>query len=335
MKVAVFGTRNYDVDSLNGANGEGSDIAFTFFEALLDDKTVTLAGGHDAVCIFVNDQCSARILQKLHELGVKYVALRCAGFNNVDLKAAEELNIKVARVPAYSPEAVAEFTIGMIMTVVRKYHKAYNRVREGNFLLDGLLGINIHGKTIGLIGTGKIGLLTGKILSQGFGAKVIAHDPYPCSLAAEYGITYVDKLEDLLSTSDIISLHCPLMDSTKYIINDNTLAHTKPGVILINTSRGGLIDTYALIRALKSGHVSAVGLDVYERESGYFFADSSAKVIADDSFARLLSFYNVFMTGHQAFLTREALENIADTTIKNLRALEATGTCDCIVRHQK
>lgn len=184
----------------------------------------------------------------------------------------------------------------MLLTVIRKYHKAYNRVREGNFLLDGLLGFNIHGKTIGIIGTGKIGLLTGKILAKGFGATVIAYDPYPSKQAEECGIAYVDALEELLSRSDIISLHCPLMDTTKYIINDNTLEQMKPGVILINTSRGGLIDTYALIRALKSGHVAAVGLDVFERESSYFFADSSAKVITDDSFARLLSFYNVFMT---------------------------------------
>lgn len=251
---------------------------------------------------------------QLTHLFQKFVALRCAGFNNVDLEAAHVYGIKVARVPAYSPEAVAEFTVGMIMTVIRKYHKAYNRVREGNFLLDGLLGFNIHGKTIGLVGTGKIGLLTGKILSKGFGANVIAYDPYPSKQAEEYGITYVDTLDELLRRSDIISLHCPLTESTKYVINDNNLAKTKKGVVLINTSRGGLIDTYALIRyvhtlhryqmlliysitrALKTGHVSAVGLDVYERESNYFFADSSAKVIADDSFARLLSFYNVFMT---------------------------------------
>ena len=235
----------------------------------------------------------------------------------MDLKAAAQLGIKVARVPSYSPEAVAEFTVGMMLTVIRKYHKAYNRVREGNFLLDGLMGFNLSGKTVGLIGTGQIGLLTGKILSKGFGCTVIAYDPYPSIAAAEHGIVYVDALEELFTRSDIISLHCPLNKDTDYIINDNTLSLTKKGVILINTSRGGLIDTYALIRyvkilsgpfiytfliqnntksALKSGHVSAVGLDVYERESSYFFADSSAKVIADDSFARLLSFYNVFMT---------------------------------------
>ncbi|KAF8955052.1 hypothetical protein BDZ97DRAFT_1861729 [Flammula alnicola] len=327
MKVAVFGTQKYDLESLNNAIPEGFQINFTFLDPLLDEQTAVLAAGHEAVCIFVNDLCDAKVVQTLSELGVKFIALRCAGYNNVDLHAAAKFGIKVTRVPAYSPEAVAEFTVGMIMTVVRKYHKAYNRVREGNFLLDGLLGMNIHGKTIGIIGTGKIGLLTGKILSKGFGANVIAYDPYPSPAAEEHGIVYVNTLEELWPRVDIISLHCPLMESTEYIINDNTLAQTKKGIVIINTSRGGLIDTYALIRALKSGHVAAVGLDVYERESGYFFADSSAKVIADDSFARLLSFYNVFMTGHQAFLTKEALDNIAETTIANLRDLEATGTC--------
>ncbi|KAF9530573.1 D-isomer specific 2-hydroxyacid dehydrogenase [Crepidotus variabilis] len=334
MKVAVFGTRRYDVDSLEKATPKGSGLEYTFIEALLDHTTVVLAKDHDAICLFVNDTCDKAILETLHELGVKYVALRCAGFNNVDLSAASKLNIHVVRVPAYSPEAVAEFAVGMIMTIVRKYHKAYNRVREGNFLLDGLVGINLNGKTVGLIGTGKIGLLTGRILAHGFRCKVIAYDPYPSKVADEYGVTYVNTLDDLLERSDIISLHCPLTESTKYIINDDSLSKMKRGVILINTSRGGLIDTYALIRALKSGHLKAVGLDVYEKESNYFFADSSAKVISDDTFARLLSFYNVFMTGHQAFLTEEALENISDTTIQNLLDLESKGTSENIVVHQ-
>jgi len=331
MKIAVFGTQKYDIDSFNRANSENSDLKLTFLEALLDKTTALLAAEHEAVCIFVNDICDEAVLQKLSALGVKYVVLRCAGYNNVDLDAAAQLGIKVARVPSYSPEAVAEFTVGMMLTVIRKYHKAYNRVREGNFLLDGLMGFNLFGKTIGIIGTGKIGLLTGKILSKGFGCTVIAYDPYPNAAAEEHGIVYVDTLEELLAISDIISLHCPLNKDTDYIINDNTLSLTKKGVVLINTSRGGLIDTYALIRALKSGHVAAVGLDVYERESSYFFADSSAKVIADDSFARLLTFYNVFMTGHQAFLTVEALKNIADATLQNLRDLETTGVCKNIV----
>ncbi|KAJ3528293.1 hypothetical protein NMY22_g9469 [Coprinellus aureogranulatus] len=333
MKIAVFGTRKYDQDSLKEANERaGNPLEFTFIDALLDHRTTVLASGHEGICIFVNDICDAAVLEQLHALGVRFVALRCAGFNNVDLKAAHNLGIKVARVPSYSPEAVAEFCVGMIMTVVRKYHKAYNRVREGNFLLDGLLGFNLNGKTIGIIGTGKIGLLTGRILSRGFQANVIAYDPYPNEkVAEEYGIKYVGGLDELLKESDIISLHCPLMESTKYIVSDATIPKMKKGVVLINTSRGGLIDTYALIRGLKSGHIAAVGLDVYERESSYFFADSSAKVIDDDTFARLLSFYNVFMTGHQAFLTVEALTNIADTTVLNLVDLKAKGTCACIL----
>ncbi|RDB19774.1 D-lactate dehydrogenase [Hypsizygus marmoreus] len=331
MKVAVFGTRKYDRDSLSSAHKETKGVELTFLDPLLDKTTALLAEGHDAICIFVNDICDAEVLEQLHHHGIKYIALRCAGYNNVDLHTASRLGIKVTRVPSYAPEAVAEFAVGMMLTVVRKYHKSYNRVREGNFLLDGLLGFNLAGKTIGIIGTGKIGLITGRILSRGFGCTVIAYDPYPSAVADVYGLSYVKTLEELLRRSDIVSLHCPLTESTKYIINDETLALTKPGVILINTSRGGLIDSHALIRALKSGHLGAVGLDVYEREAAYFFADSSAKIIHDDVFARLLSFYNVFMSGHQAYLTEEALRNIADTTIQNLQELEATGTCTHLI----
>lgn len=275
----------------------------------------------------MNDIVNAEVLDMLHALKVRFIALRCAGFNNVDLKRAKELKIEVVRVPAYSPDSVAEFAVGMILTVVRKYHKAFNRVREGNFLLDGLLGFNLNGKTVGIIGTGKIGLLTGKILSKGFGCRVIAYDVYPNeAVAAEHGISYVQTLEDLLGQSDIVSLHCPLIDSTYHMLNEKTLLRMKKGAILINTSRGGLIDTTALIKALKSGHLGAVGMDVYEQEGEYFFSDSSEKVIQDDVLARLLSFYNVFVTGHQAFLTKEALENIAQTTIQNIRTLAAEGT---------
>ncbi|KAF8062226.1 D-lactate dehydrogenase [Lyophyllum atratum] len=326
MKVAVFGARKYDIDSLNATCEGTTGVELSFFEPLLDQTTALLSEGHEAVCIFVNDICDAVVLELLHQYGVRYVALRCAGFNNVDLAAAAKYDIKVTRVPSYAPEAVAEFAVGMILTVVRKYHKSFCRVREGNFLLDGLLGFNLAGKTVGIVGTGKIGLITGRILAKGFCCNVVAFDPYPSAMAGEYGITYVDTLEELLKQSDIISLHCPLTDQTKYIINDNTLALTKPGVILINTSRGGLIDSRALIRALKSGQLGAVGLDVYEREAAYFFADSSSKVIHDDVFARLLSFYNVFLSGHQAYLTTEALRNIADTTIRSLKDLEASGT---------
>ncbi|KAH6910616.1 D-lactate dehydrogenase [Coprinopsis sp. MPI-PUGE-AT-0042] len=319
MKVAVFGTRKYDQDCLEEMNKDGSQ-SYTFIDAFLSETTVKLAGGHDAVCLFVNDTCDAAIIEQLHKLGVKYIALRCAGFNNVDLEAAEKFNIHVVRVPAYSPEAVAEFAVGMILTIVRKYHKAHNRVREGNFLLDGLVGFNISGKTVGVIGTGKIGLLAGRILAKGFQANVIAYDPYPSEVAGEYGITYVDTLDELLERSDIITLHCPLAESTKYIINDHSISKMKKGVV------------WALIKGLKSNHIGAVGLDVYERESEYFFADSSSKVITDDAFARLLSFYNVYMTGHQAFLTREALNNIAETTSKNLKDLEEKGTSENIVK---
>ncbi|KAF5384062.1 hypothetical protein D9615_003348 [Tricholomella constricta] len=331
MKVAVFGTKKYDIDSLDAACRATTGIELSYFDPLLDKTTAVLTEGHQAVCIFVNDVCDATVLERLHQHGVKYIALRCAGFNNVDLAAAAKFDIKVARVPSYSPEAVAEFAVGMLLTVVRKYHKSFCRVREGNFLLDGLLGFNLAGKTVGIIGTGKIGLITGRILAKGFCCNVVGYDPYPTPQAGEYGIKYVDTLEELLKQSDIISLHCPLTEQTRHMINDDTLALTKPGVVLINTSRGGLIDTHSLIRALKSGHLGAVGLDVYEREAAYFFADSSAKIIHDDVFARLLTFYNVFMSGHQAYFTQEALSNIADTTVKNLKDLEATGTCENLV----
>ncbi|KAG6896088.1 hypothetical protein C0992_010368 [Termitomyces sp. T32_za158] len=331
MKVAVFGTRKYDLDSLSTAVNATTGIELKFIDPSLDVTTSLLAEGYEAISIFVNDICDEDVLKELHKHGVKYIALRCAGYNNVDLAAAAKLGLKVARVPSYSPEAVAEFAVGMIMTVVRKYHKSFLRVREGNFLLDGLMGFNLAGKTVGLIGTGKIGLITGRILAKGFSCNVIAHDPYPSPEAAENGIKYLDTLEELLGQCDIVSLHCPLTPQTRYIINDDTLAMMKPGVVLINTSRGGLIDSYSLIRALKSGHIGAVGLDVYEREAEYFFADSSAKIIHDDVFARLLSFYNVFMTGHQAYLTQEAIQNIADTTIQNLKDFEVTGTSPNLV----
>jgi len=331
IKVAVFATKKYDRHSLEESAkkfSEGASVSFNFLEPKLGPVTAPLAAGHDAVCIFVNDVCDRETLEKLNEAGVKHVALRCAGFDNVDLPAAKELGITVSRVPAYSPDAVAEFAVGMILTVVRKYHKSYSRVREGNFLLDGLVGFNLKDKTVGIIGTGKIGCLTARILSKGFRCNVVAYDPYPAPAEriAEYGFTYV-TLEELLSKSDVISLHCPLLDSTRYLINDETLAQMKKGVVLINTSRGALIDSKALIRALKSGHIGAVGLDVYEKESAYFFSDSSSEIISDDTFARLLSFHNVFLSGHQAFLTAEALENIAETTIGNLINVEKGEKC--------
>jgi lactate dehydrogenase-like 2-hydroxyacid dehydrogenase len=332
MKIAFFSTKKYDEDSFQSLENT-KNHEFNFLDPRLDQTTASLAAGHEAVCIFVNDEANAEVLDMLAENGVKYIGLRCAGFNNVDLKKAKELGISVVRVPAYSPEAVAEFAVGMILVLVRKYHKAFNRVREGNFVLDGLVGINLYQKTVGLIGTGNIGILVGKILARGFSANVIAFDPKRNEEAAkENGIKYVDTLDELLGTSDIISLHCPLMNSTRHIINDDNLKKTKKGVILVNTSRGGLVDTDALIRALKSGHLGAVGLDVYERESEFFFKDSSTQVIQDDVLSRLLTFYNVFVSGHQAFLTEEALRAIAQTTLNNLEELEAGKECKNTVK---
>ncbi|KAG8980095.1 hypothetical protein FRB90_007830, partial [Tulasnella sp. 427] len=303
LRVAFYSSKHYDIDSFNhevASIQSDVKIEFTFLEPRLSAKTVALAKDHEAVCIFVNDNADAEALEGLKAVGVKFIALRCAGFNNVDLKKAAELGITVARVPAYSPDAVAEFAVGMILTVIRKYHKAYNRVREGNFLLDGLLGFNVKQSTVGLIGTGKIGLLTGKILSSGFGAKVVAYDPYPNNeMAEKFGIKYVG-LDELLAQSDIISLHCPLTPENKYLINEARISQMKEGVVLVNTSRGALIDTKALIKGLKEGKIRAVGMDVYEKESEVFFEDGSEKVMQDDILARLISFNNVFITGHQA-----------------------------------
>lgn len=323
MQIAFFSTRKYDRDSFEAVYGDSKDIEFHFIEPSLDVKTAVLAEGCDAVCIFVNDDASGPVLEILKDKGIKYIALRCAGTNNVDIKKAEDLGLTVVSVPSYSPEAVAEFAVGMILTLSRKYHKAYHRVRDGNFLLDGLLGQNINGKTVGLIGTGRIGLCTGKILSLGFGATVIAYDPYPApaEVAQKHGITYVQQLDELLERSDMISIHCPLLPSTRHVINEETIGKMKNGVILVNTSRGGLIDTSALIKGLKENKFAAVGMDVYEKESEYFFRDSSEKVIQDDQLSRLLSFHNVFVSGHQAFFTIEALHGIAETTLSNLRSL--------------
>lgn len=331
MKIAFYSAHKYDRTSFDITKGDAKDLEFTYIDTKLDPHTALLSKGHEAICIFVNDDASAETLQALHENGVKFIGLRCAGFNNVDLNKAKELGILVARVPAYSPDAVAEFAVGMILTLSRKYHKAYPRVRDGNFLLDGLLGQNINGRTVGLIGTGKIGLCTGRILSHGFGATVIAYDPFPSKDAAANGISYVQTLEELLSRSDIISIHCPLLDSTKHIINETSISQMKPGVILVNTSRGGLVDTTALIKGLKENRFGAIGMDVYEKESEYFFQDSSEKVIQDDQLSRLLTFHNVLITGHQAFFTEEALHGIAETTLTNFRALINGSECKNLV----
>ena len=328
MKVAVFSAKQYDRASLDGVNGGRHEIHY--FEPHLDGATAPLARGHDAVCAFVNDRLDAAVLEALAADGVRLIALRCAGFNNVDLAAAQRLGIAVARVPAYSPHAVAEHTIALILALNRKLHRAYNRVREGNFALDGLLGFDLNGRTAGVVGTGKIGAVAARIL-HGFGCEVLAFDPYPDDGCRAIGVRYV-PLEELLGTSDIITLHCPLTPQNHHLINVDALGRMKDGVMLINTSRGGLLDTRAVIEALKSGKIGHLGLDVYEEEGEMFFEDLSGTILRDDTFTRLLTFPNVIITGHQAFFTREALDNIASTTLGNITQFEETGFCDNAVK---
>ncbi|KAK9477206.1 hypothetical protein V1514DRAFT_348376 [Lipomyces japonicus] len=330
MRLAVFSTKKYDIQHLQPAlESLGHDV--TYLQTRLDDETLPLAEGYPAICIFVNDLLSARGVEFLANAGLKYVLLRCAGFNNVDLATADKFGVKVARVPAYSPHAVAEFAIGLMLMLNRNLHKSYTRVRSGNFSLEGLTGFDMFEKKIGIIGTGKIGLLTGKIC-KGFGADVVCYDPYPNpAAAAELGMRYVE-LDELFSTCDIISLHCPLTKATFHMINDKSISEMKDGVMLINTSRGGLIDTVALIKYLKKKKIGQVGMDVYENESGLYFEDTSDDVMQDDVFSRLLTFHNVCITGHQAFLTKEALENIAHETVKNLEDFQADRECKNIVK---
>jgi len=293
----------------------------------LSYRTVREASGSDAICIFVNDRADIKVIEELAQMNVKLIALRCAGYNNVDLKACKALNIQVVRVPAYSPYAVAEHAMGLILTLNRKLHKAYNRTREGNFALQGLVGFDIHGKTVGVIGTGKIGVCLIDIL-VGFGCTVLCYDIYQSEAVKQKRNTKYVELDELLAKSDIISLHLPLLESTKHIINEGSINKMKKGVMLINTSRGTLIDTLALIAGLKSGQIGYAGLDVYEEEEAYFFEDHSAEVISDATLSRLLTFPNVVITGHQAFFTADALENIATTTIQNVDAFVAGKTGD-------
>jgi D-lactate dehydrogenase len=316
MKVLFYSTRPYDRDTMLAANAGRYQLEFT--EARLDEKTVVLAQGYDVVCGFVNDHFTAPILQTLAASGIGLVLLRCTGFNNVDLETAEAQKIAVMRVTHYSPYAVAEFAVTLMLALSRKIHRSYNKVREENFLLDGLLGFDLHGKTVGIVGTGKIGQVLTQIL-RGFGCNILAHDPYENDDCKNNGARYV-PLTELLQHSDIVSLHLPLTPQTHYMINAEALAAMKPGAMLVNTSRGGLIDTEALVQALKSRHLGAVGLDVYEEEGDLFFRDLSGQVLQDDVFARLLSFPNVIVTGHQAFFTREALGDIAAATIDNIEA---------------
>ncbi|NHZ83167.1 2-hydroxyacid dehydrogenase [Massilia sp. CCM 8695] len=318
MKIAVFSTQAYDrrfLDEALAAHPTRQQIALEYQEAALALHTVALAQGCDAVCAFVNDRLDAPVLEALHQCGVRAVLMRCAGFNNVDIEAAHRLGLFVARVPAYSPEAVAEHTLALILTLNRNTHRAYARVREGNFALDGLLGSNLHGKTAGIVGTGKIGLATARIL-KGFGCRVLGHDPAPAPEFAALG-TMVD-LPTLLAESDIVSLHCPLVDATRHMINRRSLAGMKRGAMLVNTSRGALIDTPAVIEALKSRQLGFLAIDVYEQESSLFFHDRSGDIIEDDVFQRLMTFPNVLVTGHQGFFTVEAMREIAEVTFENI-----------------
>ncbi len=321
MKIAVFDTKPYDREYLL-AQSEGAGLDWQFYDFRLSKETAYAANGCDAVCIFVNDRCDESVILALQQAGVRLIALRCAGFNNVDLHAAKQQGIQVVRVHAYSPHAVAEHTIALLLAVNRKIHRAYNRVREQNFSLAGLVGFDIVGKRVGIVGTGKIGRATAEIF-RGFGATVVACDEYPLrEWGMERGVEYTD-LETVLKTSDIVSLHVPLTEQTAHMINDTTLAKMKRGVVILNTSRGKLIDTAALIRALKGGQVGAVALDVYEEEEGVFFEDLSGQILLDDELARLMTFPNVLLTAHQAFLTVEALSEISRITITNLQAFRA------------
>jgi D-lactate dehydrogenase len=319
MKVAVFSTKAYDREFLESANASRDELRF--FEPQLNIETASLAVGFEAVCVFVNDRLDLAVIERLVSGGTRLIALRCAGYNNVDLTAAKKHGITVVRVPGYSPYAVAEHTLGLILALNRKLHRAYNRVREGNFALDGLLGFDVHGKTAGVIGTGKIGTVVTQILT-GLGCRVLATDPIENEKCRSLGVEYT-KSDDLLADSDIITLHCPLMPKNRYMIDTKAVQKMKTGVMLINTSRGALIDTLAVIDALKRGKIGYLGLDVYEEEEQIFFEDRSNLIISDDVFSRLLTFPNVIVTGHQAFFTREALENIADTTIDNVTRFES------------
>lgn len=318
MKVLFFSARPYDREMMQTANAGRHEFEFT--SAHLTEKTVSMAAGYPAVCGFVNDRFDSPVLAKLAAGGTRLVTLRSTGFNNVDLDAAERFGITVMRVSHYSPHSVAEFVVCLIQALNRKVHKSYSRAREEYFLLDGLLGFDLHGKTVGIVGTGKIGSVLATIMN-GFGCRLLGHDRIRNEECLALGLEYL-SLDELLANSDLVSLHAPLTPETYHMINDRTLGLMKPGAMLINTSRGALIDTKALIAALKSGHLGSAGLDVYEEEEGIFFRDLTGQVISDDVFARLLTFPNVIVTGHQGFFTREALHDIAMATVHNLDDFE-------------
>lgn len=328
MNVAMYSSKQYD-RLYFGLVNKNYGHQFDFLDFRLTKKTAILAEGYEAVCIFVNDEADEEVIKQLHDLGVKYIALRCAGFNNVDLDAAKKYGMSVVRVPAYSPESVAEYTIGLMMTLNRRIHRAYQRTRDANFSLEGLIGFNMHQRTVGVIGTGKIGVATIRILN-GFGMNILAYDPYQNQTAIDLGAKYVD-LDTLYANSDVITLHCPMTPENYHMINASAFKKMKDGVMLINTSRGGLLDSKAAIHAVESGKVGSLGLDVYENEHNLFFEDKSNDIIRDDVFRRLSSCHNVLFTGHQAFLTEEALRSIADVTLNNLTALENGKICENIV----
>lgn len=321
MKIAFFDTKEFDTPSFLRF-GEAAGIEFKFFETKLTEDTAMLAKGYDGVCVFVNDTVSDTVIDRLSQCGVGVIALRCAGYNNVDLRRAAERGIRVVRVPAYSPHAVAEHAMAMLLTSVRRTHKAYIRTKGFNFSLSGLVGFDLHGKTVGVVGTGRIGRAFIDIC-RGFGMRVLAYDKYP---ATDVDFEYVE-LSRLFSESDVISFHCPLTEETYHVVNEESIAGMKKGVILVNTSRGALIDAEALLGGIKSRRVGAACLDVYEEESEFFFEDLSGHIVEDDVLARLISMPNVLLTSHQAFLTEEALENIAETTVGNLTELARCGRC--------
>jgi len=322
MKVAVFSTEPYDRQFLDAANAAANaNHEFLYFDTLLEPKTASLADGCPAICVFVNDNVGKETLKILAQQGTKLIALRCTGFNNVDLPTAAELGIKVVRVTVYSPYSVAEFVVGMIQLLNRKLHKAYNRVRDDNFSLNGLMGFDLHGRTVGIVGTGKIGLILAQIL-HGFGCHLLGYDLYPNPNFEAIGdARYVD-LPELFANSDIISLHCPLTPENHHLINPNTIAQMKPGMMVINTSRGQLIDTKSAIEGIKSGQIGSLGIDVYEQEDTLFFRDLSNTIIKDDTIQLLQSFPNVLITSHQGFFTYEAMSQIANTTVASMTDFE-------------
>ena len=311
MKLAFFDTKSYDIPGFD-RYAIPAGIEIKYYEANLNIDTVSLAAGYDAVCVFVNDTITAEVVEKLCQMGVKAIVLRCAGFNNVDIRACQG-KLRVFRVPAYSPHAVAEHAMALLLTANRKIHRAYNRTREYNFSLQGLTGFDLYGKTVGIIGTGKIGRVFADIC-RGFGMKILAYDKFP---AADSGLEYV-ALEELFARCDILSLHCPLTEETQHMIRAESLAQMKDGVVIINTSRGGLVNTEDLLLSIKSGKVGAACLDVYEEEGDVFYDDLSGHILQDDKLVRLIAMPNVIVTSHQAFLTSEALDKIASTTVNNL-----------------